>query len=137
MAQRVATAKLLPAALIGGVVGAVLNVALFFVLAPLLSATPIIVQPSPDMAAMELTFVPVAIFSVLPAFVAAGLLWLLGRFTAQPYTIFRIVAVVGLVLSFGPFITTPFSAQQVIVLGLMHVVSAITIAGALDRRTRA
>lgn len=137
MSQRVATPKLLPAALIGGGLGALVNVVLFFVLTPLLGASPIMVQPTPDMAAIELTFVPVIIASLLPAFVAAGLLWLLGRFTAQPYTIFRIVAVVGLVLSFGPFAASLFSAQQIVVLGLMHVVAAITIAGALDQRTRA
>lgn len=140
MAQRVATAKLLPAALIGGVVGAVLNALLFFVLAPLLGATPIMVQlgaPSPETPFVELTVLPVVFASIMPAFIAAGLLWLLGRFTAQPFSIFRIVAVIGLVSSFVPFTSAPFSAQQIIVLGLMHVVAATAIAGSLDRRARA
>jgi hypothetical protein len=93
--------------------------------------------PSPETPFVEMTVFPVIFASVMPAFVAAGLLWLLGRFTAQPFSIFRIVAVVGLVSSFVPFTSAPFSAQQIIVLGLMHVAAAIAITVSLDRRARA
>lgn len=140
MSEQISPPKLLPAAAIGGGIAALINAVLFLVLVPLLNAGPIMVQmgpPSPDTPFVEMTVFPVIFASFLPAFAAAGVLWVLGRVSQRPFHVFRIVALVGLIASFAPFTVTPFTAAQVIVLGLMHVVAAIVITVTLDRRARA
>lgn len=138
--QTVANAKLLPAALIGGGIAAAVNLLIFLILPPVLGAAPIMVQmgpPGPDTPFVEMPAFAVVAASLIPAFIAAGLLWLLGRFTARPFSIFRIIAVVGLLLSFGPIFSAPMTTGAAISLGLMHVVAAAAIAYTLDQRARA
>lgn len=138
--QTVANTKLVPAAFIGGGIAAVVNLLIFFILPPVLGAAPIMVQmgpPGPDTPFAELPAFAVVAASLIPAFMAAGLLWLLGRFTARPFSTFRIIAVVGLLLSFGPLFTAPMPTGTVISLGLMHVVAAVAIVYTLDQRARA
>jgi hypothetical protein len=140
MSQQISTSKLLPAAAVSGGIAALINAVLFFVLVPLLNAGPIMVQmgpPSPDTPFVELTVFQVIFASLIPAFAAAGVLWVLGRVSQRPFSIFRIVALVGLIASFAPFTVTPFTGAQVVVLGLMHVAAAAAIALTLDRRARA
>lgn len=138
--ETVSTAKLLPAAAIGAGISAVINLIIFLILPNLLGVAPIMVQmgpPSPDTPLMELPAIAVIIISALPSFVAAGVLALLGRFTARPFTVFRVIAAVVLVLSFAPFTMGTMNSGTVITLGLMHIVAAGAIVWALDRRARA
>ena len=138
--ETVATSKLLPAAAVGAGIAAVGNLMVFWVLPSLLGASPIQVQmgpPGPDAALADLNAVMVIVASVLPAFIAAGVLALLGRFTARPFTVFRVIGVVVLLMSFAPFTLMPMPTGTIITLAVMHIIAAVAIVGALDRRARA
>lgn len=138
--ETVVTTKLLPAAATGALIAAAINVAIFLVLPNALGVAPIQVQmgpPSPDTPLTDLPAAAVIIMSVLPAFLAAGVLSLLARFTSRPFTVFRVIAGVMLVLSFMPFTAMPMPTGAVISLGLMHIVAAGAIVWALDQRARA
>lgn len=76
--------------------------------------------------------------SIAGAVGATVLFALLARFTRRPVTIFRIVALVVLLLSFA----TPFSLpgaplSLIITLEVMHVVAAAVIIGVLTTRASA
>ena len=73
----------------------------------------------------------VVVVSILPAVVAPVLLALLSRFVEQPMRVFQLLAIVVLLLSFVPVLTLPGVASNKVVLGLMHVVSAVAIVGIL------
>ena len=63
---------------------------------------------------------------------------LLARFTRRPVTIFRIVAVVVLLLSFVTPLALPGAPLSlVLTLELMHVLAAVIIVGVLTTRTSA
>lgn len=87
----------------------------------------------PQSPVVPLTVAPVVIMSAVPALLAAGLLWLLGRFSARPFAIFQIVAVVVLLLSLAGPLSLPVGGVNKLVLGVMHVVAALTIVGTLRR----
>lgn len=71
---------------------------------------------------------PVVLSSIMPAIVAAVFLALLVRFTRRPIGIFRVVAVVLLVLSFiTPFTIPGAPAAMILTLLIMHVVAAAII----------
>lgn len=73
----------------------------------------------------------VALFSSVPALAAAGLLLILGRYTARPLRMFWIVASIVLLVSFIPDFLLPVDTGTMIGLLVMHVVSAVTIVGVL------
>ena len=110
-----------------GVAAAAANAAVYGV-ASLLGAMPRDVLAN----GQPVTLGAVVTSSIVPALLAAALLALLGRFTRLPISIFRIVAVVLLVVSF----ITPFSipgapVSMIVALLLMHVVAAVVIVGVL------
>jgi hypothetical protein len=78
------------------------------------------------------------IFTVVPAIVAVLLYALLLRFTAHPARIFTIIAAVILVVSWIPDLTyiptvPGSSAEQTVVLMVMHLVAATVIVWMLTR----
>lgn len=74
----------------------------------------------------------VVISTLVPALFGTVLFAVLGRFTRRPVRIFRIVAVVVLVLSLvTPFTIPGITAGMILVLLLMHVVAAAVITGVL------
>ena len=124
--------RLLPLALTGGVIGAVIN-AVIALIAPALIGGPVQVSQPGSTALQDLPLIAVIAASLIPAFVAALVLYLLGRFTKAPIQIFQITAGVLTFLSlFSPFaIPTSLGAQ--LTLCLMHLVAAASITLALSR----
>ena len=78
----------------------------------------------------------VALLSSVPAFAAAGLLLLLGRYTARPLRVFWIVAGIVLLVSFIPDFLLPVDTGTRIGLLVMHVVSAVVIVGVMTNAER-
>jgi hypothetical protein len=77
--------------------------------------------------------------ATLPGAVGATIVFaLLARFTRRPVTIFRIVAVIVLVLSFLSPLALPGAPLSLILsLEIMHVVAAAVIVGVLTMRASA
>ncbi|MCU0492992.1 MAG: DUF6069 family protein [Chloroflexaceae bacterium] len=125
-AERVSFRRLWWAGPLGGLAAVVVNLALYFIAAPLgFIPQTVLVQP----ANQPVTFVPVIAATLMPTIVATLLFALLVRFTRRPVTIFRIIAAVVLVLSFAqPFVMLPDAPlAMAITLNLMHVVAAAGI----------
>jgi hypothetical protein len=134
--ESVANNRLLGSALIAAALAAAINLALFFILPALLN-TPLRVR-TPQAADLEpLSFIAVIFASVIPSLIGAGVLYVLGRFTTRPITIFRVLAVVITILSFGGPLQLGISTAEVIVLELMHLVAAVVITYLLTTRARA
>ncbi len=128
---RLENRRLLPLAAAGGAIGTVFNLAIALIAPALIGGAVQISRPSSPLE--DLPLIAVIAASIIPAFVAAAVLWLLGRLTKAPIQIFQIIAVVITVLSlFSPFgIPTTLGAQ--LTLCLMHIVAAASITLALSR----
>jgi hypothetical protein len=86
---------------------------------------------------MPITVLQPIISSTVGAIGATIVFALLARFTSRPITIFRIVALVVFILSFGTLLGLPGApVGMVIALGLMHVVAAAIIVWALTTFSR-
>ncbi|NWF67942.1 MAG: hypothetical protein HXY40_02535 [Chloroflexi bacterium] len=134
-AAAVANGQLLRTALIAAVVATVLNLIIYFIAT---SAGVVLQAPNPMTNVVEpIPFMAVVMSSVIPAFVGTGLLWALGRFTAQPFTIFFIISVVFTLLSFGGPFSLSLQLNGQLTLALMHVVEASTVVGLLATQARA
>lgn len=101
------------------------NVLLFYLLHAVGAISDLVIIPD---ANGPLTVMPVAIASALPLIIASVVYMLLARFTSNPMSMFRIIALTLLLLSFG----SPFSIPQVTVpmalsLNAMHVVSVVSL----------
>jgi hypothetical protein len=132
--ERVAVRRLPVAALIAAAVAVVANLVIFFLAG---AFVPLEVQAGgPGSPVMPLTAVPVIVTSALPAFGAAVLLALLGRFLSRPHLIFMIIAIVFLLLSFGGPLSLQVNTGSKVVLSLMHVVAAVAIVGVLNTMGR-
>jgi hypothetical protein len=131
--ERVSTKKLLWAAPLSGIIAAVANAVLFFIYQAigLNIILPIGNPADPTQATAPLILPAVLMVSFLPALGAGVLLFLLSKLTKRPITIFTIVSIVLLVLSFGMSISLDIPAVHKIALDLMHVVAAIAIVGGL------
>lgn len=121
---RVSFGRLVTFGAIAGMLAAVANGVVY-----LLAAA---VGTMPDDVAVSggapITLLPVVLSSIMPAIVAAVFLALLVRFTRRPIGIFRVVAVVLLVLSFiTPFTIPGAPAAMILTLLIMHVVAAAII----------
>lgn len=130
--------KLLWATPLTGVIAAVLNTIVFYFYAAIgfniILPLPDLTDPTQPTTPLLLMFV--VVFTFLPALAAGSLLWVLSKFTRRPLTVFTILAVVGLVLSFGA--SAPLDMPLAFKLGLdvMHVVAGITIISGLTRWAR-
>ncbi|NBW59863.1 MAG: hypothetical protein EBR41_04775 [Crocinitomicaceae bacterium] len=99
-----------------------LNALLFFIFKALgIIVDTIFIQPN-----QPLTIVPIIISSILPSLIASLVFFLLEKFTKNGFKVFRIIALVLVVLSFiNPFMGIPnVTVAYAVVLNLMHVVVA-------------
>jgi Family of unknown function (DUF6069) len=129
------TRRLLPLALTGGAIGAIINIVVFFI-APVIIGGAVQVATPPTNAVQDLPIFPVVMASLVPAFVGAGVLWLLNRFTSAPVRLFQILGAVIAVLSLvGPF-GLPINLGSKITLCIMHLVAATSIVLVLSRAKR-
>lgn len=118
----VKTKSLTWAAPLAGLAAALLNAVLFltFSAAGIISDQLVIPDQGP------ITLIPVIISSIVPSLLAGLVLTLLGRFTKQPFKIFRIMALILVILSFlNPFLGIPgITLAMAVALNIMHVVVA-------------
>jgi hypothetical protein len=134
--ESVKNSGLLPGALAGAVIGSVLNLIVYFVATGVLNI--VLQAPNPQtQELMPIAFPFVVVATTLPAFAAALLVWLLGRFTPRPWTIFYVISAVFLLLSFGGPAGLPIELGGILALNLMHVIAAAAIVGGLTWRARA
>ncbi len=113
--------NLLKAAAIAGIVGAVLNTVVFFIAraANMVNDSIIIRDGQP------LKLLPVVLGSIVPAFIAALLLFVLSKFTKKPVAIFIWISVVFFLVSMmGPFGTPGLPMGMRITLAVMHIAPA-------------
>lgn len=99
-----------------------LNALLFFIFKALgIIVDTIFIQPN-----QPLTIVPIIISSILPSLIASLVFFLLEKFTKNGFKVFRIIALVLVVLSFiNPFMGIPnVTVAYAVVFNLMHVVVA-------------
>lgn len=106
-------------------VSVVINAVLYFIFKALgVFTDDIFLQPG-----QPLTVVPVIISSILPSLVGACIFFLFEKFSSKGFTIFSIVAIVLMLLSFmNPFVAIPhITVAYGIALNLMHVVVALAL----------
>jgi hypothetical protein len=123
-------------ALIGGVIGAIINslIALIF---PSLTGQALSV-PNPSTNVLEnLPLFAVIAASIVPSFAGAGVLLLLRRFVANGTAVFQGVSAVVAVLSCLPAFGMPITTEVKIVLSIMHLVAAAAIVLTLTRPQKA
>jgi hypothetical protein len=117
--------KLVQAALIAAVVAVVLNVVVYFIGSALGTLPESVVVPP---ANLPITVVPIVMATVMGAVAGTIVYALLGRFTARPVTIFRILGTVVLILSLAqPFIIPNVPLNMVITLDIMHIIAGAVI----------
>ena len=125
-AERIDYRRLLWVAPLAAAVAAIANLALYFI-ADALGAFPdgILLPNGQTMGPA-----PVLSTSVIGVIAAAIIFAVLGRFSARPIRLFRIVALVALVLSFAsPFGIAGAGGTYIGALLLMHVVAAFVAVG--------
>lgn len=132
-ANRISTQRLPRAAITGALLAATANAIIFLVATGALGLAVEVQMGGPQSPVTPLTVVPVILMSAIPAALAAGLLWLLARFVARPFFVFQIVAAVLALLSLGGPLSLQVGPASKAVLGLMHIVAAVAIVGALRR----
>jgi Family of unknown function (DUF6069) len=113
--------------LIGALAGAALalvgNIIVFFVANAILGSA---VQASTDGTnPADLPIGALVIFSVIPLFAGAAVLWALSKFTKRPLRVWTIIAVIVVVLSFVALLGLPVAIGSKIALAVMHVVAGL------------
>lgn len=99
---------LLKVAPLAALAAAAINVVLYFIgdAAGLMDST--VGIPGPDGKVEAITLAPVIMSSIIPTLIAAGVLALLNRFTANPLRIYGIVTIVLFVVTLAnPFMAIP------------------------------
>ena len=134
-ATKTTAGTILKAALLGGAIAAVANLALYALARGV--GVPFIAKFDPNAPAGPLPLPLVAVASLVPA-VAAGLFFVVLQKLVRPAPkVFLAVAVVFTLLSFGgPMGLAEASAGTKGVLALMHVVAGLAITGSILRRVR-
>ena len=126
--------KLLGQALMGGAAAAVVNLILFFAARAAGVAMTGEFQPG---TVSELMIPAVAVASIVPGFIGAGIALAFAKFTKAPARNFGILAAVFTLLSLGGPVGVPqVSTGTVVVMELMHVIAAVGIGGMLVRALR-
>lgn len=135
---KINTSSLLKVAPLAALAAAVINAVLYFIgdAAGLMDKT--VGVPGPDGQVEAITLAPVIMSSVIPTLIAAGVLVLLNRFTANPLRIYGIVTIVLFVVTLAnPFLGIPnIPIGMGIWLNLMHAVVAGVAWYAFSKYTR-
>jgi MFS family permease len=130
--ERIDLGRLWWASLLAGLGATVANVVVYFIAAAAGAIPQTVLVPTINNQPAPLTVLPVIINSFVPAIAAGVLLALLNRFVRRPVRLFRIIAVVLLLVSFANPLTIPGAPlMMIIALDLMHIVAAAIIVGVL------
>ena len=136
MTQTASTTNLWLLALVGGIIGATANT-LIALIAPGIIGQPL-QAPNPSTNTLEaIPLFAVIAASLIPAFLGAGFLVLLQKFTKNPLQKFQLIAIVLALLSLISPMTLPTNLGGKMALGLMHLVAATSIVWALSRARKA
>jgi hypothetical protein len=119
--------RLAPATAAAAVSATVVNLLVYFLVPSLFDFVLEVPLRGPGSALQPLPVVMVAMASVVPALVGGLLLAVLNRFTDRPIMIFRIVALVVLLISLAPLLALPVVAGVAITLAAMHALTAALI----------
>ena len=134
--DRVAYGKLPWVALLAALAAAVANALVYFAASGLGFIPQSILVPTPS-GEYPLTVAPVAVSSLVGAIGAAIIFAIIGLFARRPVRLFRIVAIVALVLSFAMPLTIPGAPVAMILsLEVMHVAAWAVIVGFLTTMAR-
>jgi hypothetical protein len=133
--ETVSMRKIWLTGLLAAAISAVVNAIIFFVAAATgLLDTNFVMQP----LGQTLTVVPVIASSFIGVLVGTAVFAALAKFTSRPISIFRVVAIVVLVLSFiQPLLIPNVPLGMLLTLELMHVVAGVIAIYLLTTRTRA
>ena len=132
--ERIATGRLVWAGLLTAATAAVANVVVFTVEKAALGVQFIMPLTGPGSPAAPLPAPAVVIASAVPAVGATILLAVLGRLVSRPIRVFRIIAAVFLLFSFGAPLSLPVDPATQLALMSMHIVAALIIVGILTTR---
>lgn len=127
--ERVATQHLWWVTIAAIVIGVVGNLILYFIGRAVVGGL-LIAFPNAD--AMPLPLLAVIGATVVPGLVAVLMYTLLGR-TGRPVTLFRVLALLVLLVSMAPIFQLPAAVTVAnrIILALMHIWTALVLAGML------
>jgi hypothetical protein len=127
--ERIVLGRLLWASPLAGLAAAAANVVIYLIVSAAGAIPETVLVPGVN---QPITVPPVILNSFVPAILAGVLLALLNRFTRRPIRLFRIIAVVVLLLSFlNPFTIPGAPMAMILALNFMHVVAAAIIVGVL------
>ncbi|GAB4124620.1 MAG: hypothetical protein Fur005_49400 [Roseiflexaceae bacterium] len=129
----VAFRKIPVAALIGGGIGAIVNLIILFATRAIGITTWVVTPQSPD--PVPVPEIAVLMASFMPSIFAGIVYAIMARFLKQPARIFQIIAVVLAVLSLGSVIPLPVDSTSKVILSIMHFVAAGAITWSLTTRT--
>lgn len=117
--SNIQTGNLFKNATFSALTAAAVNAVLYYIF----SATGTI-DPALQANGQSIQITHILMSSIMPTFIAALVFLLIGRFSKQPWKIFRIIAIVLLVLTFAnPFVGIPgITLGMGLVLNLMHLV---------------
>jgi hypothetical protein len=116
--------RLLRRGLVAAVLAAVANALVLVIASSLFGA--VVVPPGET-----LTLGPVIAASAIGAVGAAVVLGIIGRFSRRPIPVFRVIALVVLLLSLVPIPLQGVAGPSAGVLALMHVLAAAIVVGVL------
>lgn len=134
--EKIAYGKLPWVTLLAALAAAVVNVLIYFAASGLGTIPGSILIPTPT-GEHPLTVALVAVSSVVGAIGAAIVLAIIGLFAPRPIRLFRIVAIIVLVLSFAMPLTIPGAPVAMILsLEVMHVAAWVVIVGLLTTLAR-
>jgi len=135
---KINSSSLLKVAPLAAVVAAVINAVLYFIGDAIGLMDPSVGIPGPDGSLQPITLAPIIMSSVIPTLIAAGVLALLNRFTANPLRIYGIVTIVLFVVTLvNPFLGIPnLPLGMGIWLDVMHAVVAGVAWYAFSRYTK-
>lgn len=126
--ERVAWGRLVPVGLLAALMAAIANAVVYLVAAAAGAMPQDIVVNGQG----PITLPVVATMSAQGAVVGAVVYAIVGWFARRPVRIFRVIAVVALVLSFVmPFTISGAPISMILALELMHVVTAAVVVGLL------
>ena len=125
--ETIEAGRLFQAGVIAAIVASVANVLVYFIVPALFDFSLEIPLMGPG-SEIERLPVPMVIFSTAAGIIGAVVVFAaLNRFTTRPVTIFRIVAVIFLLVSFGPPLSLPVASSIQLTLVTMHLITATVV----------
>lgn len=125
--ETVAAGRLLQAGAIAAVAASVANVLVYFIVPSLFDFSLEIPLMGPGSEIERLPVFMVILSTVVGTIGAVLIFATLNRYTARPVTIFRVVAVIFLLVSFGPPFSLPVATSIQLTLATMHLITATVV----------